>query len=56
MNYYYNPEVKYLLLSEPFAKESVLYNHNQNAFHAPQITFRPPYYTNPQYVPYYTVL
>ncbi|UOQ84076.1 hypothetical protein [Gracilibacillus salinarum] len=54
MNYYYNPEVRYLLLSAPFAKETVRYK--QYTFNAPQITFRPPYYTNPQYVPYYPVL
>ncbi|WP_167751445.1 hypothetical protein [Lentibacillus salicampi] len=50
-NYYYNPEVRYLLMSQVKGKAKVLYDNNPQAWPAPVIGPRPPYYTNPRYMP-----
>ncbi len=53
MSYYYNPEVRLLLISQTDEKEQILYNHNSNTWSLPKIGPRPPYYYNPRYKPYY---
>ncbi len=52
-DYYYNPEVKILLLNHSNEKVEVLYNANPIPFKLPLIGKRPPYYANPQYKQYY---
>lgn len=44
MQYYYNPEVKYLLLTEAYHKEKILYAHNSKPFEAPMIGRDPPHF------------
>ncbi|WP_181397689.1 hypothetical protein [Gracilibacillus dipsosauri] len=56
MQYYYNPEVKYLLLTEAYHKEKILYAHNSKPFEAPMIGPRPPFYCNPIYQSYYPII
>jgi len=53
---YYNPEVRYLLMSQTYDKAKILYDNNSNAWSAPVIGSRPPYYTNPRYMPYYQLI
>ncbi|WP_194287454.1 hypothetical protein [Gracilibacillus oryzae] len=53
MQYYYNPEIHYLLISEPIGKVKILYDDNKQPFYSPKIGLRPPYYCNPRYEPYY---
>lgn len=55
-DYYYNPKVRYLLMSQTEGKEEILYDNNPNTWSAPVIGTRPPYYTNPQYEQYYPVI
>lgn len=52
--YYYNSEVKLLLINHSNEKEEVLYN--PYTFHLPKIGPRPPYYCNPRYEQYYPVI
>ncbi|MGN8648014.1 hypothetical protein ACTNEO_18265 [Gracilibacillus sp. HCP3S3_G5_1] len=56
MRYYYNPEVKYLLIRESQKKEKVLYANNPSFWLLPAIGPRPPYFTNPRYQPYYPII
>lgn len=52
MRYYYNPEVKLLLIRYSKEKVQVRYNNNPRSFDLPLIGPRPPYYANPVYTPY----
>lgn len=54
MYYYYNPEVKFLLIKSADEKANVQYH--EHVFGLPVIGERPPYYTNPRYEPYYPVI
>ncbi|WP_010282083.1 hypothetical protein [Bacillus timonensis] len=54
MNYYYSPEVKFLLINE--TKELVEVSYLDQSFELPQIGPRPPYYYNPRYEHYYPVI
>ncbi|WP_202925666.1 hypothetical protein [Virgibacillus sp. MSP4-1] len=56
MSFYYNPEVKFLLMKKSHETAEVLYDENQRAFKLPQTGPRPPYYANPRYEPYYPVI
>ncbi|GIO25867.1 hypothetical protein [Ornithinibacillus bavariensis] len=56
MRYYYNPEVRLLLIPQSDQKVTVTYTASQNRFKLPLIGPRPPFYTNPIYQPYYTKL
>ncbi|WP_163583102.1 hypothetical protein [Gracilibacillus saliphilus] len=56
MRYYYNPEVKYLLIPKSKKKENVLYDNNPTPWQLPAIGSRPPYYANPAYQPYYPTI
>ncbi|MEH7380388.1 hypothetical protein V7138_07900 [Bacillus sp. JJ1533] len=47
MQYYYSPEVKFLLKNE--SKERVGVSYINQSFELPQIGSRPPYYYNPRY-------
>ncbi|WP_245545003.1 hypothetical protein [Lentibacillus jeotgali] len=55
-DYYYNPEVRYLLISRTEGKAKVLYDNNPKRWSLPKIGPRPPCYTNPRYEPYYPVI
>ena len=54
MQYYYNREVKLLLVNQSNEKEKVKYQSKK--FQAPKIGPRPPYYMNPRYEPYKPVI
>ncbi|GAA0497847.1 hypothetical protein GCM10008986_26090 [Salinibacillus aidingensis] len=56
MQYYYNPEVKLLLINQSNEKDAVIYDENSHPFKAPKIGPRPPYYCYPRYEPYYPVI
>ncbi|MGP4040782.1 hypothetical protein ACTWP4_12935 [Gracilibacillus sp. D59] len=56
MQYYYHPEVKYLLMSESHKKKKLIYDDNSSSWNVPTIGLRPPYYTNPKYIPYYPTI
>ncbi|WP_194842115.1 hypothetical protein [Gracilibacillus salitolerans] len=56
MRYYYNPEVKYLLMSESLKKANLIYDNNPSSWKLPTIGLRPPYYANPKYKPYYPTI
>lgn len=56
MKYYYNPEVKLLLVNDTKEKVSVLYGADFNVFEMPLIGKRPPYYTNPRYISYFPAI
>ncbi|WP_176481871.1 hypothetical protein [Paucisalibacillus globulus] len=51
MDYYYNPEIKLLLINQSDKKVTVTYGNHK--FKLPKIGQRPPYYTNPTYQQYY---
>ncbi|WP_169727339.1 hypothetical protein [Paucisalibacillus globulus] len=55
MSYYFNPEVKLLLVNQSDNKVTVRYGNNRK-FHLPEIGPRPPYFTNPTYQQYYPKL
>ncbi|WP_203229650.1 hypothetical protein [Filibacter tadaridae] len=55
MHYYYNPEVKYLLINNSTKKVEMEYA-NFIQIKAPEIGPRPPFYTNPVYQPYIPIL
>ncbi|MFS0672139.1 hypothetical protein [Ornithinibacillus sp. 179-J 7C1 HS] len=55
MNYYYNPEVKLLLMNQSDRKVVVSYLPGIQ-FQLPLISKRPPYFTNPKYVSYYPTI
>lgn len=56
MNYYYNPEVKFLLINQSEEKVDVVYDANHTPFPMPLIGKRPPYYAYPRYEAYYPVV
>ncbi|GEN82439.1 hypothetical protein SLU01_07510 [Sporosarcina luteola] len=51
MQFYYNPEVNYLLINDSTGKVEVEYGDFAQ-FKLPEIGPRPPFYTNPIYQPY----
>ncbi|QTD40942.1 hypothetical protein [Sporosarcina sp. Te-1] len=51
MEYYYNPEVYYLLLTQSTQKMEIRYADNL-IVEAPEIGPRPPYFANPNYQSY----
>ncbi|WP_124069322.1 hypothetical protein [Filibacter tadaridae] len=55
VHYYYNPEVKYLLINNSTKKVEMEYA-NFIQIKAPEIGPRPPFYTNPVYQPYIPIL
>ncbi len=54
--YQLNWEVKLMLLNQSNEKEVILYNANPYYFKISKIGFRPPYYCNPRYEQYYSVI
>ncbi|MFD1850920.1 hypothetical protein [Oceanobacillus bengalensis] len=56
MNYYYNPEVRLLLINHSNETVEMLYNANPSTWTMPKIGPRPPYYTNPRYEAYYPII
>ena len=56
MEYYYNPEVHFLLMNHSNEKVELLYDYNTEPFEVPLIGKRPPYYTNPNYEQYYPII
>ncbi|WP_197046666.1 hypothetical protein [Oceanobacillus salinisoli] len=56
MDYYYHPEVRYLVISQSDEKEVMLYDDNPYTWEVPKIGPRPPYYFNPRYEPYDPVI
>ena len=56
MTYYYNPEVKLLLMRQSEEKEKMIYNDNPTSIEVPKIGLRPPYYFNPRYEQYVPVI
>lgn len=54
MDYYYNPEVRFLLISQ--FEETYGINYENHLFSAPAIGPKPPYYTHPVYEQYYPVI
>ncbi|WP_176555722.1 hypothetical protein [Virgibacillus ndiopensis] len=56
MQYYYDPEVRLLLINYSKAKEEMVYDNNPNKWEVPKIGPRPPYYCNPRYEQYYPVI
>ncbi|WP_425500425.1 hypothetical protein [Piscibacillus halophilus] len=54
--YYYNPEVKFLLVNHSEEMVELLYDFNSHTWEMPEIGPRPPYYDNPRYEPYYPVI
>ncbi len=52
--YYYNPEVKLLLINQSKEKEEMQYKSRK--MKVPKIGPRPPYYVNPRYEQYYPVI
>lgn len=54
--YMYNPKVQILLLNQTNEKVYVMYNNNLKPFEMPKIGPRPPFYTNPRYEPYFTII
>ncbi|SFA95167.1 hypothetical protein SAMN04488072_104106 [Lentibacillus halodurans] len=55
-DYYYNPEVRYLLISRSQEKAEMLYDDNSKKWSLPVIGPRPPCYFNPRYEPYDPVI
>lgn len=56
MQFYYNPEVRYLLLNESSEKVPVLYSASGTLFDLPLIGPRPPFYAYPVYQKYYPII
>lgn len=54
-DYYYNPEVKFLLRNQSDEKKQMFYADSQ-IFWVPIIGVRPPYYFHPRYEQYYPVI
>ncbi|HLU23088.1 hypothetical protein [Lederbergia graminis] len=54
--YYFNPEVKLLLIQQSDEKVKVVYDDNESEFLLPFISARPPFYTNPRYVPEFPII
>lgn len=52
--YYYNPEVKLLLINQSEEKEEMQYKSRK--LMVPKIGPRPPFYVNPRYGQYYPVI
>ncbi len=56
MKYYFNQEVKLLLINHSNEKVEMLYDSNPNTLKMPKIGPRPPYYCNPRYEQYYPII
>lgn len=56
MQYYYNPEVRLLVMNYSEEKEEMVYDFNDNKLKVPKIGPRPPYYCHPRYEQYYPVI
>ncbi len=56
MKYYYNPEVRLLLIPQSREKKEMVYDHNVQTWKVPKIGPRPPYYANPRYGQFYPVI
>ncbi|WP_188456271.1 hypothetical protein [Virgibacillus oceani] len=56
MHFYYDPEVRLLLMNASAEKEKIVYDDNPNKLEVPKIGPRPPYYFNPRYEQYYPVI
>ncbi|HWL11807.1 MAG TPA: hypothetical protein VNQ57_02370 [Ureibacillus sp.] len=54
MNYYYNPEVKLLLINH--SQEREIMHYQSMSIKVPKIGPRPPYYINPRYEQFYPVI
>ncbi|MEI3613988.1 hypothetical protein [Pseudogracilibacillus sp. SO30301A] len=54
--FYYNPEVRFLLINQSSERVEVLYNESAKAFELPLIGPRPPYYAYPIYQEYYPII
>ena len=54
--YYYNPEIRVLLVNHSDEKVEMLYDSNPNTWEMPLIGSRPPYYCYPRYEQYYPVI
>lgn len=54
MNYYYNPEVKLLLINE--SKDKEIMKYQSMSITVPKIGPRPPYYIHPRYEQYYPTI
>lgn len=56
MQYYYNPQVVFLLMDHSEEKEEMEYGDNLNKLKVPLIGKRPPYYIHPRYEQYDPVI
>lgn len=56
MQYYYQPDIQFLLINHANEKVEVLYNDNSKPFKLPLISNRPPYYAHPRYEAYYPMI
>ena len=56
LRYYYNPEVRFLLVNQSEEKDEIFYNASPYPFKLPKIGPRPPYYVHPRYEPYYPLI
>ncbi|WP_169750791.1 hypothetical protein [Ornithinibacillus contaminans] len=56
MTYYYNPQVKLLLINQSDETEEILYDNHAQKWKTPLIGPRPPYYANPRYEQYYPLI
>ena len=54
--YYYNPEIRLLLVNHSDEKVEMLYDSKLNTWRMPLIGPRPPYYCHPRYEEYYPVI
>jgi hypothetical protein len=56
MEYYYNPEVKLLLIDQSDEKEKLFYYNHSKSWEIPKIGPRPPYYIHPRYEQYFPII
>jgi len=56
MEYYYNPEVKLLLINQTAEKDEMIYNDDEKTLKVPKIGPRPPFYIHPRYEQYYPII
>ncbi|HWK22949.1 MAG TPA: hypothetical protein VNS08_07965 [Ureibacillus sp.] len=54
MRYYYNPQIKYLLMNQSEEKEVMKYQ--SMSIIVPKVGPRPPHYIHPLYVQYYPII
>lgn len=53
---YMSQQVQLLTQGKSNEKVPVMYNENNQPYTLPLMGLRPPYFTNPQYTPYYPIL